>query len=62
MGYGPWGCKGSDTTEQLHSLHSLPGATNATGLAGTLGGPTCRAWKAVCGFFPFKIPVLNKNI
>ena len=22
-GYSPWGCKESDTTEQLHSLHSL---------------------------------------
>ena len=23
VGYHPWGCKESDTTEQLHSLHSL---------------------------------------
>ena len=23
MGYSPWGCKESDTTEQLHLLHSL---------------------------------------
>ena len=23
VGYSPWGCKESDTTEQLHSLHFL---------------------------------------
>ena len=33
--------------------NKLPGAANATGLAGTLGGPMCRAWQAVCGFFSF---------
>ena len=37
----------------------LPGAANATGLAGTLGGPMCRAWQAVCGFFSFKLSLLS---
>ena len=30
MGYSPWGCKESDTTERLHSYY-VPGTGEGTG-------------------------------
>ena len=37
MGYSPWGCKESDTTERLHSLHSLMQRADSLGNTLMLG-------------------------